>query len=499
MLKHLLIKQFAFLLLFCAVIISTSLVYAQSNSESKVRNVTVQVVPHLKLQEIHNVNSTTFERFRSFGGMLILIFIAWLFSNNKRKVNLRLVGWGLGLQLIFALFILKTEPGRMLFSSLNDIVVSFLSFAVDGARFLFGNLVNSNVPVGAAVLEGGAALNGPITTTTPHLYAATGALFAFNVLSIIVFFAAFTSMLYHLRILQRIVRVTAWVMEKTMKTSGAETLSAAANIFVGMTEAPLLIKPYVSKMTNSELMSVMVGGMATVAGSVMGAYVGMLSGVFPDIAGHLMSASVMSAPAALAIAKIMYPETEIPVTAGRSFKSEPSNNVNFIDALATGASDGMKLALNVGAMLIAFIGMISMMNAIVGWLGGLGGVEGLTFQGILGYIFWPVAWITGIPAKECFIAGQLLGEKTVLNEFVAYLHLKDILLAAHSQLSARSAVILTYALCGFANFGSIAIIIGGIGGMAPERRSDLARMGFKALIGGTLAALLTGTIAGMLL
>jgi len=329
------------------------------------------------------------------------------------------------------------------------------------------------------------------------------------VLPTIIFFSSLMTILYYLGIMQRLVGVFAWVMRRTMRTSGSETLSAAANSFVGQTEAPLMIAPFIRTMTTSELMAVMTGGFATVAGGVLAAYVGLLKDVFPDIAGHLIAASVMSAPAALVIAKVMWPETERSQTAGEVALEIENPDVNVIDAAARGAYEGMKLALNVGAMLLAFIALIALTNALLGlpfelyndWAGleGTAAVEPLTLQQILGWIFWPFAFLIGVPVAECATVGTLLGEKLVLTEFIAYLHLYESLSEGVAQLSPRTVVIASYALCGFANFGSIGIQLGGIGGIAPERRHDLARLGLRAMFGGMLASLMTAAVAGMLI
>jgi CNT family concentrative nucleoside transporter len=328
-------------------------------------------------------------------------------------------------------------------------------------------------------------------------WANTGALFAFSVLPTIIFFSSLMTLLYYVGIMQFFVRIFARLMVRTMGTSGAESLSAAGNIFVGQTEAPLLVKPFVKTMTNSELHAVMTGGFATVAGGVMAAYVGLLVAFFPDIAGHLIAASVMSAPAALAISKIMYPETEESLTRGEVKLELERTDANAIDAAARGASEGLGLALNVGAMLLAFIALLALLNGLLGWVTGFFGTP-LTMQTILGWLGAPVAWLMGTPWKDAQAVGTLLGEKTALNEFVAYLHLAN-MLQGGEDLSARSIVIATYALCGFANFSSIAIQIGGIGGLAPERRGDLSRMGLRAMIGGTLAAFMTACVVGILL
>ncbi len=432
-------------------------------------------------------------RLRSLLGLLTLGFLAWAFSVDRKNMAWRVILWGVGLQFLFALFILKTPMGVQLFDWMNTVIVSLLGFTVEGARFIFGDLVYNNVPVGL----GEAGSNAPIQEI-PGQVARTGASFAFNVLPTIIFFSSLMTVLYHLGIMQWVVRGVAWVMQKTMKTSGAETLSAAGNIFVGQTEAPLLIRPFVEKMTMSELNAVMTGGFATVAGGVMAAFVGMLVAYFPDIAGHLMAASVMSAPAALVIAKLMYPEDGEPVTKGGIELELERPDVNVIDAAARGASDGLGLALNVGAMLLAFIALISLLNALIGWSGGLVGLEGLSLELILGWVLAPLTWLMGVPWVDAVTVGSLLGMKTVLNEFVAFLQLSS-LLQEGVALQPRSIVISIYALSGFANFSSIAIQLGGIGGIAPTRRHDLSRLGFRAMVGGSLAAFMTATIAGMLL
>jgi CNT family concentrative nucleoside transporter len=444
-------------------------------------------------------------RLISVVGMLVLLGIGWLLSTDRRAVPWRLVAWGVGLQLVFAVFILKTPAGEAVFAGVNNVVVALLGFTVEGARFIFGDLVWNAVPVGT----GTPGTNAPITPT-PGTVAQTGAFIAFNVLPTIIFFSSLMTVLYYFGIMQWVVKGMAWVMQRTMGTSGAETLSAAGNIFLGQTEAPLLIKPFISSMTMSELMTVMTGGFATVAGGVMAAYVGMLVFYFQDIAGHLLAASVMSAPAAIVFAKIMYPEKDEPVTHGTLSVKIEKVDANVIDAAARGAGEGLMLAANVGAMLLAFIALIAMLNALLGWAGdwtGLAGLfrnldllaagERLTLEAILGWILAPLAWLMGVPWQDAPEVGTLLGVKTVVNEFVAYLQLSAAL-GGDSDLSPRSVIIATYALCGFANFSSIAIQIGGIGGIAPDRRSDLARLGLRAMIAGTLAAFMTATIAGML-
>ncbi len=431
-------------------------------------------------------------RLRALLGLLVLVLIAWLLSVNRKVVPWRVLLWGVALQFIFAIFILKTPVGLSLFEGLNRAVVALLEFTLQGARFIFGNLVDNNIPVGTG--EPG----GPTFTAMPGQVAQTGSYFAFSALPIIIFFSSLMTVLYHLGVMQKVVHAFAWVMQRTMGTSGAETLTAAGNIFVGQTEAPLLIKPLVNTMTRSELMALMTGGFATVAGSVLAAFVGMLRGSFPDIAGHLIAASVMSAPAALAVAKLMFPEEETPETMGGVKLDIERPDVNVIDAASRGASDGLHLALNVGAMLLAFIALIGLLNAIIGWAGGLVGLPMLSIEFILGWILAPLTYLMGVPWADAPTVGALFGLKTVVNEFVAYFQLAGILNGGVA-IEPRSVIIATYGLCGFANFSSIAIQIGGIGGIAPDRRQDLARLGLRAMIGGTLAAFMTATIAGMLL
>ena len=456
------------------------------------------------VRRIADIDTPIHQRLISVLGMITLLFIAWLLSVNRAMIPWRVVLWGLGLQIVFALLILKTPAGEAFFTWINTVIVSLLGFTEAGARFLFGNLVVNNVPVGT-----GEPGNAPFTPTI-GMVANTGAFFAFNVLPTIVFFSSLMTMLYYLGVMQAVVKGMAWVMMRTMKTSGAETLSAAGNIFLGQTEAPLLIKPYVAGMTMSELMAVMTGGFATVAGGVMAAFVGMLLFYFPDIAGHLMAASVMSAPAALVFAKIMLPETEEPLTRGTLKADVEKIDSNVIDAAARGAGEGLHLAMNIGAMLLAFIALIALLNALIGWFGSvtnitdffqnigwLAATQPLSLESILGWLLAPLAWLMGVPWADAPEVGTLIGIKTTVNEFVAYLQLSA-MLAGDTGLSPRSVVIATYALCGFANFSSIAIQIGGIGGIAPSRRSDLARIGLRAMIAGSLAAFMTATIAGIL-
>ncbi len=430
-------------------------------------------------------------RLRGLLGLGVLALCAWALSSNRKRIPWRVVIWGLVLQFVFALIILRTPAGQAVFDVANDAVLAVVGYTLEGAQFLFGDLVWNNVPVGI-----GDPGNGGFVAEGQQV-ARTGAFVAFNVLPTIIFFASLMTLLYHLGVMQKVVGGIAWVMQRTMGTSGAETLTVAGNIFIGQTEAPLLVKPFVDGMTRSELMTVMTGGFATVAGGVMAAYVGMLAGVFPEIAGHLMAASVMSAPAAMLVAKLMLPEEEKPATAGKLQTNIEKPDVNVIEAAARGAGEGMKLALNVGGMLLAFLAMIALLNGILGWAGGLFGAEWISLEWILGWLLAPVAWVMGVPWAEAPQVGSLMGLKTVATEFVAYLGLADVM--AGEGLSERSAAIAAYALSGFANFASIAIQIGGIGGIAPRRRRDLAQLGLRAMIGGSIAAFMTAAIAGVLI
>ena len=401
------------------------------------------------------------ERLIALIGLGVFVGFAYLTSVNRRAIRWQPVLWGLALQFIFAVFILRTAVGLAIFQWLGEGVSNFLDYSDAGASFVFGENFQDFF-------------------------------FAFKVLPTIIFFSAFISLLYHYGILQKAVRAVAWIMMRTMKTSGSETLSAAGNIFVGQTEAPLLIKPYVATMTLSELHAVMTGGFATIAGGVLAAYVSF--GVSPK---HLIAASVMSAPAALAISKIMFPETEESPTRGEVSLKVERTTANGVDAIASGALDGLKLALNIGAMIIAFLAILAAFNAFLGFLGGLFGYPEFSLEVILAVLLAPVAWLMGVPWSDCAAVGTLLGKKTILNEFIAYLDLQT--LVAEEAISERAITIATYALCGFANVGSIGIQIGGIGGMAPNRRADLARIGIRAMVAGTLACFMTACIAGILL
>ncbi len=428
------------------------------------------------------------ERLTSLLGLFVLIGLAWLLSTNRREVRWRPVIWGVALQLIIGCIILLPTVGQELFQWIDVGIRKLLSFSEAGSDFLFQTVEHHDVVVGE---PGSEETKHFIGTISPPVKT-----FAFWILPTVIFFSAFMAVLYHYGVMQRLVAFFSKLMQMTMGTSGAESLSAASNIFVGQTEAPLVIQPFVKGMTLSELNAVMVGGFATIAGAVMAMYVGLLPDV-PGIAGHLVTASLMSAPAALAIAKIMVPETGTPETMGVSEIKVARNDANGLDALARGTLDGLQLCLNIAAMLLVFIAMIAMCNAILSGLFGLAGVEDITLQRILGWLFAPLAWVMGIPWGEAETVGMLLGEKIVLTELIAFIHLGDIQSSA-APLSERSAVICSYALAGFANFASIGIQIGGIGGIAPSRRKDLARIGMRAMIGGAIAAMMTGTVAGML-
>ncbi len=415
-------------------------------------------------------------------GLAVLIGIAWLFSNNKRAVDWRLIATGVALQVGFAALVILVPGGRDVFDWLGQGFVKLLSFVNEGSRFIFGSLMNTEQ---------------------------YGFIFAFQVLPTIIFFSALMGVLYHLGVMQAIVRGMAWAITKVMRVSGAETTSVCASVFIGQTEAPLTVRPYISKMTQSELITMMIGGMAHIAGGVLAAYVGLLGAGDPlqeaFYAKHLLAASIMAAPATLVIAKLLVPETGTPLTAG-SVKVEVEKTAsNLIDAAAGGAADGLKLALNIGAMLLAFIALIALVDAPLTWFGEVTGLAGLLGQPtnlstIFGYLLAPLAWVIGTPWADASTVGSLIGQKLVINEFVAYMQLSEIIKGNVDgvMLSPEGRLIATYALCGFANFSSIAIQIGGIGGLAPERRGDLAKFGLRAVLGGTIATLMTATIAGVL-
>lgn len=398
-------------------------------------------------------------RLQSLIGLFAMIGLAWLLSRHKARIPWRAIAGGLALQLTFAVLVLKTAPGRAFFTAANDAANAVLECVDAGCDFVFGEGYREHF-------------------------------FAFRVLGSIVFFSSLMAVLHHWLIVPAVVRAIGGVMRFVMGTSGAESLSAAADIFVGQSEAPLVIRPYLDRMTASELMSVMVGGFATVAGGVLVAYVEM--GIS---AGHLITASIIAAPAALLIAKVMQPETETPETTGATKVDVPVESVNTVDAAATGAADGVKLAINVGAQILAFLALIALVNLILAQAGTRLGQDWSLQKG-LGYLCWPLAWLMGVEAKDCFEVGQLVGLKTVANEFIAY---KDLAAIPSGGISERSRVLATYALCGFANFGSIGIQLGGLGLLAPSRKAIIAKLALRAMIGGALASFMTACVAGLLI
>jgi len=398
------------------------------------------------------------ERLVSVLGLLVILLLAWLMSENRRKMNYRLIASGIVLQLLLAVTLLWTEPGQYVFQGAREFFNRLIGFSNAGAEFVFGG------------------------TFKDHQ-------FAFSVLPQLIFISSLTAVLFHLGVLQRIVKGMAWVMVRVMDTSGTESLAAAAEVFVGMTESPLVIRPYLDTMTRSELMAMMTAGLGTVAGSVMALYIS-----WGIDAGHLMAASLMAAPASLVIAKIMVPETEPSVTKGTVSIEIPREDVNVLDAACRGATDGLRLALNVAAMLIAFIALVAFLNWVLSLSAAWGGPE-LSLERLFGWVFSPLAWLLGVEWKDAQIVGQLLGKKIVLNELIAYNDLRQL----REVLSPRSFVIATYALCGFANFASVAVLIGGVGGLAPARRTVFARYGLRAMIGGALATFMTAAIAGLLI
>lgn len=442
--------------------------------------------------------------FRGLLGIVVMLGICYLLSNNRKAINWKLVGSGVLLQIILAILILKVPFIYAFFKIISDGFVTLLGFTEEGARFVFGawpdeawlgNGFDPTVPPGAK------SDVDPALGTIP--FYKVGYMFAFKVLPTIVFFAAFSAMLYYLGILQRIIYVFAKGMSKVMELSGAESLAAAANVFIGQTEAPLVIKPYLDKMSKSEIMCLMTGGMATIAGGVFALFVSMLG---PQYALHFLTASIISAPAAIVAAKILYPETNPDIDREVKVPQEKLGN-NLLDAISIGTTDGLKLAVNVGAMLLVFIAMIAFLNAILGWFGYWTGLNGFvnTFSGekftsfnlesILGLLFAPIAWLLGTPSQDLLMVGALLGKKTAVNEVVAYVDLSIV----KEQLSPKAIVIATYALCGFSNFSSIGIQIGGISALSPKQRPTLTALGIKALIGGTVACFMTAAVAGMIL
>jgi CNT family concentrative nucleoside transporter len=420
-------------------------------------------------------------------GMISLIFLSFLFSSNRKAINWKIVAVGLAFQLLIAIGVLKVEFIKTIFEFVGGLFVSVLDFTRAGSKFLFEGLV--------------------VDMDT------FGFIFAFQVLPTIIFFSALTSVLFYLGIIQKVVKGMAWLLSKALKISGAESLSVAGNIFLGQTEAPLLIKAYLEKMNKSEMLLVMIGGMATVAGAVLAAYIGFLGGSDPALrlfyAKHLLAASVMAAPGAIVISKILYPQTEEVNTEVEV--SQEKIGSNFLDAIANGTTEGLKLAVNVGAMLLVFVAFIAMFNGILGWIGDVSSINNwianntsyasLSLELILGYAFAPLMWLIGVAKEDMALMGQLLGIKLAASEFIGYIQLrdlKDVTNAIHLNYE-KSIIMATYMLCGFANFASIGIQIGGIGSLAPGQRKTLSKFGMKALIGGTIASLISATIAGMII
>ncbi len=452
-------------------------------------------------------------RLQSMLGLVVFLVLCYgigvLRKRGRVAIPWRIVLFGIGLQLLLAVAILRTRAGYWAFERLNDGVKILLAASQEGAALLFGNMAKANnVPVGL-----------PLDPTDPGfsplddsggLLGGVGAFFAFNVLPTIIFFSALLAILYYSGVMRWVVGGMAWVMRRTMGTSGAETLSAAANVFVGQTEAPLFVRPFLPRMTRSELHAVMVGGFANIASGVLGVYAIMLgkealgAAAIPNAGGHLLAASVISAPAGLVVAKLLVPETETPETTDVSSVKVEQTDANLLDAAVRGTRDGLLLAANVGAVLIVFTGLVFLVNAVLGlpnsWSNGQ--IPAITLQEILGYVFWPVAWLCGVEASHAREVGSLIGIKTTLNEFFGYLRMSIAMSAeaagGPTYLSPRSKLIALYAICGFANFASVGIQIGGIGVLAPTRRADLAKLGLLAMLGGTVASLLTACVVGMI-
>jgi CNT family concentrative nucleoside transporter len=406
-------------------------------------------------------------RFTGILGLLTMLALAYAFSTNRRAIRLKTVGWGLGLQFVFAVFVLKIDAGRAVFQWAGDKVTKLLGYAYAGSHFVFGDLANPGSSLGY---------------------------FAFGVLPTVIFIAAFFAVLYHYGVMQFIIKIAAVIMTRVMGASGAESLNVAASIFMGQTEAPLTIRPFLPDLTRSELMTVMTSGMAHVSGGIMAAYI--YFGIDPK---HLLSAVIMTAPGTLLMAKMLVPETEEPKTAGRVAMNEEEEqtekNENVLGAIARGTTDGLHLALNIAAMLISFLALIALLNGIMGWTHSHVAWFPSSLERILGTLFAPVAWIIGVPRQDCGAIGSLLGTRMVLNELVAFSQLGP----QKAMLDPRSFTIATFALCGFANLSSIGIQIGGIGALAPNKKGELARLGVRAMLAGTMANLMSASIAGMLL
>ena len=502
-----------FLSLVATFLLFTSTLIAQETGKTKisdrVENVSQTLSTHsvdslqanqdvVKIQQtVANTNETKDTIIESQGfsinslwrgvlGMVTLVFIAFLFSSNRKAINWKIVGIGLAFQLLIAIGVLKIEFVKTIFEFIGGLFVSVLDFTRAGSEFLFSGVMDVN---------------------------SYGFIFAFQVLPTIIFFSALTSVLFYLGIIQKVVKAFGWLLSKLLKISGAESLSVAGNIFLGQTEAPLLIKAYLEKMNKSEILLVMIGGMATVAGAVLAAYIGFLGGDDPALrlfyAKHLLAASVMAAPGAIVISKILYPQTENVNTDVKV--SQEKIGSNFLDAIANGTTEGLKLAVNVGAMLLVFVAFIAMFNGILGWVGDVTSLnswiasntayQSLSLELILGYVFAPLMWLIGVAKEDMALMGQLLGIKLAASEFVGYIQLaelKNVANATHLTYN-KSIIMATYMLCGFANFASIGIQIGGIGSLAPGQRKVLSEFGMKALIGGTIASLMSATIAGMII
>jgi len=483
----------AALLLVGLVLVQSAVIFAQAPPPAVAPQPagpsTVAPQPERPLhQVVRETPSPLANRLIGFVGLAILLGIAYLASNDRSAIPWRIVAWGLGLQVVFALFILRTPIGFAIFDRMGRAVESLMAFSDEGARFVFGRLADP-----AYIETIGRTVSDPIDFANRF-----GMIFAFRILPTIIFISALFSILYYLGIMQRVVHFMAVIMQRTMRTSGAESLSVAAEVFMGQTESPLVIFPFLKSLTMSELLTIMIGGMATVSGGVLAAYIGL--GIDPVF---LLTGSVMAAPASLMMGKMLYPEKGVPETAGFVKVEMEKSGANVIDAAAQGASQGMTLAINVAAMLIAFIAMIALVNASLGWMGGVTGLNARLGQPfdlslIFGWVFAPLAFVMGVPWSDAMKVGDLFGTKLVLNEFVAYLKLSPMGGNVHALLQPRSELIATYAMCGFANFSSIGIQIGGIGGLAPNRRSDLARLGMRALLGGTLATFITATLAGII-
>jgi len=478
--------------MFLLALLSTTIVFSQTPSLADSLQTTVETTTINDLQTpvegiVPNQGFSINTLWRGLLGMAVLILIAWLFSSNRRAINWRTVGLGLAIQLLIAVGVLQVPLIKAAFEAVGQVFVSILDFTRAGSQFLFEGLVSD--------------------------MDSFGYIFAFQVLPTIVFFSALTSVLFYLGIIQKVVKAMAWLLSKTLGISGAESLSVAGNIFLGQTESPLLIKAYLEKMNRSEILLVMIGGMATVAGAVLAAYIGFLGGDDPAMrltfAKHLLAASVMAAPGAIVVSKILYPQTEA-INTDVHVSAEKIGS-NFLDAIANGTTEGLKLAVNVGAMLLVFIAFIAMINGILGWIGDWTSLndwiaansvyDKFSLEAILGVVFAPLMWLIGVQSEDIMLMGQLLGIKLAASEFVGYIQLADLKdLANPSHLTYNKSVIMaTYMLCGFANFASIGIQIGGIGSLAPGQRKTLSEFGMKAVLGGTLASLLGATIAGMIL